>query len=293
MRTVLIVGNFTLDEITIGKCRYSCIGGPPSYAGLFLSTYSIKLAVAGCYGHEADMVVDSLRCRGASVTPECNGCQATSRFRLIGSKKKKITIIDPGCRITRIPEGHYDYAIVNGVCGEIGPGLMSNIRKSSRFVYLDPQGLLRKRKRGRVEMAAGPELMEYIKYADALKVNREELELITGTVDPVKAYSMLGKNTAMIISESHRVMQVGNGKMLELEFKPVRAYDGVGMGDLFGAGYVLGKMISGEKMGLAMGHAAATARPLERGLFKVPHWREVMGKAQSLLGTVKELQQRL
>lgn len=293
MHTVLIVGNFTLDEISIGNCRYSCIGGPPSYAGLFLSTYSIRLTVAACYGHGVDMVIDSLRCRGANVMSSCNGCQATSRFRLIGSKKKSITIIDPGCRITRIPDGQYDYAIVNGVCGEIGPALMNDIRKSSRFVYLDPQGLLRKRKRGRVEMAAGPEFMEYIKYADALKVNREELELITGTVEPAKAYDMLGKNIAMILSESNRVMQIGNGKMLEMGFKPVRVYDGVGMGDLFGAGYVLGRMISGEKMGLAMGHAAATARPLERGLFKVPHWRDVMGRAQTLLGTVKELQQRL
>ena len=289
MHSVLIVGNFTLDEITIGNCHYSCIGGPPSYAGLFLSTYGVKLTVSGCYGHEAEMVVDTLKCRGATVMPACNGCQVTSRFRLAGAKKKSITIIDPGCKITHIPEGGYDYAIVNGVCGEIDPGLMAVIHKSSKFVYLDPQGLLRKRKSGRVEMAAGPEFMESIKYANVLKVNREELEVITGTSDPEKAHASLGKSTKMILSESYRVMQVGNGKTLELAFRPVRVYDGVGMGDLFGAGYVLGMIISGEKMGLAMGHAAATARPLERGLFKVPHWREVMGTAESLAGSVREL----
>ncbi|MEM3197483.1 MAG: hypothetical protein QW431_05985 [Conexivisphaerales archaeon] len=288
MHSVLLVGNFTLDEIVIGNCHYSCIGGPPSYAGLFLSTYKVKLTIAGCYGYETQMVIDSLKGRGANVIPSCNGCQVTSKFRLVGSKKKIVTIIDPGCRVTDIPEGYYDYAIINGVCGEVSTDLINEIRKRSKFVYLDPQGLLRKRKRGKVEMAFGQELIEAVKHADVLKANCEELELITGTADPEKAHDYFGKSTTLVFSESYRVTQIGNGKILELAFKPLRIYDGVGMGDLFGAGYVLGVMISGEKMGLAMGHAAATARPMERGLFKVPHWREVMSMAKSLMGSVKE-----
>ncbi len=289
MHSALIVGNFTVDEITIGNCRYSCIGGPPSYAGLFLSTYRVKLTVAGCYGHEAEMVANSIRCSGANVISACNGCQVTSRFRLMGSKKKRITIIDPGCKIMHIPEEDYDYAIINGVCGEIDIGLMNSARKSSKFVYLDPQGMLRKRKRGKVEMVMKPDLMEYIKSADVLKVNKEELELITGTVDPEKAHSMLGKNPSIIFAENNRVMQIGNGKTLELKFKPIKVYDGIGMGDLFGAGYVLGMMISDEKMGLAMGHAAATARPMERGLLKIPHWKDVINRAENLRDSVNEL----
>jgi len=287
MHSALIAGNFTLDDITIGSCNYSCAGGPPSYAGLFLSTYKMKLTIAGCYGHEVSMIVDSLRCRNVKIVSPCNGCQATARFRLVGSKKREIAVIDPGCRITRIPEESFEYSIVNGVCGEIDLEVMKTIRERARFVYLDPQGLLRIRKRGKVEMFAGPEFIEYIKRADIVKVNREELETVTGISDPESAYAKM--KIPMIFSERDRVMLLSSGKRLELEFKPVKVYDGIGMGDLFGAGFVLGMMISGERMGLALGHAAATAKPTERGLFKVPHWREVMGRARELERQVKEV----
>ncbi len=289
VHTVLIVGNFTVDEITIGNCHYSCVGGPPSYAGLFLSTYRMKLTVVGCFGHEAQAVVDSLRCRGTDVMQACNGCQATSRFKLIGRKKRRISIVDTGCKITRIPEGNYDYAILNGVCGEIDLDIMNRVRKMSKFVYLDPQGMLRKRKRGKVELSAGSEFIEFIKTVDALKVNEEELEIISGTKDPQMAYKALGRGPKIIFAKDDIVMQIGRNRILGLKYKPVRVYDGIGMGDLFGAGYVLGNMISDEKMGLAMGHAAATAKPMERGLLKIPHWREIISRARNLRDSVVEL----
>lgn len=291
MHSALIAGNFTLDDITIGSCHYSCVGGPPSYAGLFLSTYRMKLTIAGCYGREVSMIVDSLRCRNVKIMSPCNGCQATARFRLVGRKKREITVIDPGCRITRIPEESFEYAIVNGICGEIDMKVMKTIRERAGFVYLDPQGLLRIRKRGKVEMVAGPEFEEYIKHADIIKVNGEELETITGLSDPEEAYARM--KVAMIFSEGDRVMLLSRGKRLELEFKPVKVYDGIGMGDLFGAGFVLGMMISGERMGIALGHAAATAKPTERGLFKVPHWRDIFGRARELEKEIREVQQGL
>jgi len=289
VQSALIVGNFTVDEITIGNCRYSCIGGPPSYAGLFLSTYRIKLMVVGCFGREAEPVIDSLRCRGTDVIQACNGCQATSRFRLIGRKKKSIVIIDTGCKIKYVPEGSYDYAILNGVCGEIDIDQMYLVRKMSKFVYLDPQGMLRKRKRGKVELSAASEFIEFMKTVDAIKVNEEELEIIAGTKDPREAYKALGMGPRMIFVRDDIIMQIEKNRVLELKYRPVRVYDGIGMGDLFGAGYVLGNMISDDKMGLAMGHAAAIAKPMERGLLKVPHWREIIDKARTLRDSVIQL----
>lgn len=263
---VAVYGNFTVDEINAGGISYRSFGGPPVYAGLFLVTSPIKLIVVGCAGDEASPASKLLKDMGAEVIEPCE-CRETTMFAL-SKEKRKARVLRVGCEIKLRSQISADFHYVNPVIGELGAESLELMTGGK--VYLDPQGFIRRRAVGELEKIKAPSGIDLS--VDFLKASGDEQRYVSDIRPRLATLTFKGGLA--------RLVYKGEEYMLRVKKKP--AFDGIGAGDLFGAGFVIGMLLDGPRMALAYGQAAASLKIGLRGLFKIPSFNEVKGEAERL-----------
>ncbi len=267
---IAIYGNFTLDEISSRGVRYKSFGGPPVYAGLFLATSPVKLVVVGCAGRLAAPASRLLKETGAEVLEPCD-CDKTSAFDL-SREKSNAAVRETGCTMHLDAAILADFHYVNPVIGELDAGELKMMVGGK--IYLDPQGFIRKRKAGALKHVAAPNVLD--KAADFLKVSPDEIKYVRSIRPRCGLLTFKGGFALLFHGDSE----------YRLPVRKKTAFDGIGAGDLFGAGFVLGMMLGGPETALAYGQAASSAKIGLRGVLKVPTFEEVREVAEQMIKDV-------
>lgn len=109
-------------------------------------------------------------------------------------------------------------------------------------VSLDAQGYLREVRQQQVYPVSWPEKAEALKYVSILKVNEEELEVLTGLSDyragAIRLFDMGVKEVVVTLGSKGSLIFDGADFYEIQAFKPAQVVDVTGCGDTYMAGYL-------------------------------------------------------
>ena len=288
MRAV-IAGHITLDTIVVEGERKVSLGGPPLYMGLLLQRLGVEVLLLTKFGLDlGDERIAWISRSGLKFHGNPLSSRPTTKFLIeVFREGRKLILLD---RCEEIPSElpKADILLLNPVAGEVDPML----RAEAKLIYLDPQGFLRKFEDGKVSIHHNERLLENISHFNAIKTDPEELRTITRAgklVEAVEELHIRGVEE-VVVTLGHK------GTFLSLKersyFIPARkvtVFDGVGMGDLLGAGYAYGRLLRGPIYGLALGHTAATLYADKPALGKIPPKDELLSAAEREMKKVVEV----
>jgi sugar/nucleoside kinase (ribokinase family) len=128
---------------------------------------------------------------------------------------------------------------ISPIANEVGPEFLKSFKKKSNLVMLDPQGILREfQKDGRVEIKP-KDLDEYLKYADIVKIGKEEAIILEGNVDKaLESIKAAGPKIVILTKGGEQATVLSDEGIFKINPLKVDARDMTGAGDVFGAAFL-------------------------------------------------------
>ena len=237
---VLIAGFITIDSIQLPMRKIMSVGGPPCYAGLVCARFGLDVTALTKVGNDfPDEQAVWLARNGISLgAADRSQIKPTTRFRIekIG-ETRTLTLLSRCEDISndQLKEMRYDASLVSPIAGEVTPALLTEISARSDFTFLDPQGFVRKFDAGgRVSVG---ELVDrsILPKVDALKMDREEAESLTGKVEPKDALqklSSIGVRRALVTSGAALCHVLDGGRIYAIQVPAAQVVDSTGAGDI-------------------------------------------------------------
>lgn len=315
MMKALIVGNLTYDVIRTRSGTTVSLGGPPSYAGLFLKRAGVSVDAISSFGDDIRPFLQTINA-DVNIRSGNPSCLLTTSFSIEINERRSLRLLKRGCDISERARDGYDAIIINPVMQEVRIEDIEYYRSYTRVLYLDPQGFLRRAMGNRIGLVRDARMLKYLKYVDYMKADQEEVLALSGKKvlrEGIKLLLNTGLKGLLLSEGSKRSSLImADGAHYQLRVPHTNVLDGVGMGDLMGAGFLMGlalpeiyDMIKGKeavgvgteavnasdprRMGLALGVSAAISSANMPALKKVPEYNSALSLARELYQKVKVL----
>lgn len=223
-----------------------------------------KVAVVGCIGSDyKEHFIYELKSRGICpivirISKETTGFKL-KYLDFSGNRELEVLGVSDKISIRDIPREVFDTnaIIVGPVIGEVSVDVPYTFKKRGVKVFLDPQGFLRKIKKGIVEHYSNPEALEACSESHVVKPNELEAKLLSGLDEPLKAaiaiHKKTGAITALTLAEKGSIVVDGK-KAIIVPAYPTYLVDPTGAGDVY-----LGSLAYCLCKGLSMEDAASYA----------------------------------
>ncbi|MGA1974813.1 MAG: PfkB family carbohydrate kinase [Conexivisphaerales archaeon] len=293
----LVAGHLVLDTITTEGYSTESLGGPPTYMGFLLRRLGFDVTLATSIGYDfGDERLHKILESGIHFLNPPVTESPTTRFEITflwDRRVLRLLSLCDGVPPPRTGIPGYDIVLVNPVAGEIALQSLPRYRAISKFIYLDPQGFLRRFDKDGMTLVDSPELRERLRNVDATKVDIDEGKVLTGSEDPLEigtALSRLGVKESLVTTGGEGTYLRAGGELFFLKPPSVRPFDGVGAGDLLGAGYAAARMDKDLPTSLAFAVACASSKIDQPALGKIPDARSVERTASELRPQVRKLE---
>ena len=292
--SVTVVSHTPVDQIESKGISVVSVGGPTSYCGLTAKEFDFKVKLVTKIGldfpEDFKKLLDK---KGLTISSNCISTNNPStRFRLVLKDHERDLFLLARCDdITAEDiELDTDACIVSPIINEISADALAKISQQTGFIFLDPQGFVRKVRNdgscyiGRTAMNVSRSNIGVI------KVGEEEAFALTG-VNGVDALKKLKIETAILTSKNKTVM-LHKERVYEITTELIEAQDSTGVGDIFAAAYTC-KFVKtcDAKWALCFGVAAAVTalKTNTVGMNKIPNRKDVEGYASILHDSMKSM----
>ncbi len=243
---VLVAGFMTIDRIELPMGTVTSVGGPPSYAGILCARFGLDVMAATRIGIDfPDEQLVWLARNGLQLrSVDRSKLKKTTRFRLVVNGGERSLFILERCEditLEQIPQAHFDASLVSPLAQEISSEVFDQIRERSDFCFLDPQGFVRTFDgSGKVTVKTwnGDRVLPAV---DAVKMDREEAEAITGRTDAKAALLKLSKKgvrKAIVTQGADPSYVLEGNKIYEIAVPKVKVVDSTGAGDVLSGGLI-------------------------------------------------------
>jgi sugar/nucleoside kinase (ribokinase family) len=239
---VLVAGHITLDTILLPVRTLTSIGGPPSYAGLICSRLGNDVFALTKVGNDfpADQAVWLSR-NGVTIRSEDrSNDRATTKFRIeVSGKERRLYLLSRCEDITRnqVPDSQFHGSLLSPVAGEIPASVVSDVARRSDFTFLDPQGFVRTFGQGGVVTVGRLKDDSILSKVDAVKMDRQEAEAVTGSASPIEALRRLssrGVKKAVVTNGAEACSVLDGTRVYIVPVPKVQIVDTTGAGDILG-----------------------------------------------------------
>lgn len=299
---ILTVGHVTVDFITSPSFEgfKKSVGGPPTYASIAASNLRSKVAVLSMVGGDFPEEYLRLLTRWKVDISHLKRCvnAKTTKFliRYIdGQRELKLIDLAPPIEVTEdVLRLDRRVVHVSPVASEVSYQVFRRLCREESLVSLDPQGYLRSfDERGLVSLV---ELKEegILTEVDVLKASSEEVVILTGFRDPLKAVSKLASLSIRVaivtLGGEGALIGFGGKTYFVPSFKVRKVIDPTGAGDSFIGAFLSEYVKGGDAVWSAcVGSASASFIVEGIGVSRLKGCREVYERAESILeGVVKK-----
>jgi sugar/nucleoside kinase (ribokinase family) len=237
----LVAGFMTIDNIQLPARNITSIGGPPCYAGLVCSRFGLDVRVLTKIGPDfPDEQVIWLARNGIPLSAGDRSSLKTTRFKIEVNGNSRTLFLVSKCEdltASALPEGRFDGALISPIAQEVSMGLLKDIAAKSDFTFLDPQGFVRFfDDKGKVSIGK-PKEDGLAGAVDALKMDTEEAQALTGKKGPKEALSKLatgGLRKAVVTRGGDSSYVLDGSRIYEIPVPKVGIVDTTGAGDILG-----------------------------------------------------------
>lgn len=237
---VLVAGFITIDRIELNMRQITSIGGPPCYAGLVCARFGFDVTPLTKIGTDfpEEQIVWLARNGLQLRAMDRSTTKKTTRFKLVNKGDERSLYLVERCEdlsVEQVPDMHFNASLISPLAHEVSTQVFEEVRKRSDFCFLDPQGFVRMfDASGRVVIDSWNE-EKILGNVDALKMDLEEANALTGTSDGKAALAKLSKKVrkAVVTRGSDSALVLEGNKIFEVEVPKVKVVDSTGAGDIF------------------------------------------------------------
>lgn len=243
---VLVAGFVTIDTIYLPMRIVTSVGGPPCYSGVVCSRFGMDVSVMTKVGPDFPDEQAVWMARNGIVLKDFHRSRVkrTTRFRIDNrASSRRLTLLNRCEDIPneQLPDVRVNASLISPIAGEISSSLLTEISARSDFTFLDPQGFVRTfDPNGNVGIAPLRD-QSILTKVDAVKMDREEAEALTGKTAPQEALlklSSLGLRKGVVTQGGDACYVLDGTRIYEVRVPRSQIVDPTGAGDILGGSTV-------------------------------------------------------
>lgn len=276
----------TIDSIIIDGNSHEQIGGAACYGGLTARKFKFDVELFTKFGKDFPYrYLSENQIKFENALSE----KPTTRFRLEITGAERQMFLENKCDDIEYSSCSADGFLTSPLCGEISSDLFEKIKQDSNFLFLDPQGFLRRTDSEKKVFLEKTSLN--LQGVDAIKLNPEELAAIEPGDFEITLKSIQKQGPQYVLyTNKTEISLLYQDKLYSLSLPNKDVYDTTGIGDIFSATFTC--TILKEKDFLwafcfAGGSAQAALDTKEIGLLKVPERGAIETNASYFYNTIK------
>lgn len=282
-----IFSHCAIDSISIGNSNYEQIGGAACYAGYTAKNLKFNVELFTKFGPDFPFE-QYLTKKGISFNNALTKTP-TTKFKISIEGVDRTLKLENVCDPIDYQKSDSDGILVSPIFNEVSFELFSKIKKDSKFLFLDPQGFLRRTDDKKNVFLEKTDID--LSKVSAIKVNPEEIEHIVGNsdVDSLKILQKKGVEYVLLTNKAN-VSLLYKDKLYSITLPNKKVYDTTGLGDIFSATFCC-TMIKEKDFLWALCFAGGAAQAAldtgEVGLLKIPQKSAVETNASYFYNVVK------
>jgi len=224
------VSHCTFDSIEIGGSTYEQIGGPVCYGGVTARNLKFDVEVFTKFGPDFPQA----ECFTKNKISFSNALsdKLTTRFKIKIFNEERNLYVENRCDKIEHTPTNTDGLVISPVFDELSLNVLNEFKDNSNFVFLDPQGFLR---RTNQENKIILEKIEVdLRKISAIKVNPDELFHLTGN-NGIEGMKILQKKGVdhVIETDKREISLLVKDKMYSITLPNLELFDTTGIGDIF------------------------------------------------------------
>jgi sugar/nucleoside kinase (ribokinase family) len=251
MFDLVTVGHFAIDTIHLQSLAFpkQALGGPPTYVSVAAAKLGAKVSVISKVGEDfSNSYIEWLKNNSVDLSGlrQIKGAPTTQyiiKYRKNGSRKMQLKTRAPSIFIDDLPANLHAKAVhVAPIAGELSEETVTELRKATNILSLDPQGFVRSFDlKGNVRLRhwEGQITLEQI---DLFKSSLNEVKSITGTKRlkvAMRKISDCGVKVVIATRRTRGCMLLFDGGFFSVPaYKSKRIVDPTGAGDAFSGAFL-------------------------------------------------------
>ena len=267
---IALFSHCAIDTITIGGSNYEQIGGAACYGGITAKRFGFDVDLVTKFGpefpHKQYLSDNEIKFENALSKKN------TTKFSIVIEDSDRELKLENQCEPITYTKINADGFIVSPIFHEISPDVFEKIKKDSNFLFLDPQGFLRR---------TDPENKIFLENTDvnlnkvnAIKVNPDEARYLIGTskIESLELLQKKGVEHAIYTNKSEISMLVKD-RVYSITLPNKKIHDTTGIGDIFCSAFCCTMIKENDFLWafcFAGGAAQAALDSKNIGLLKIP-----------------------
>jgi len=219
-----------IDTITIGDKNYEQIGGAACYGGITARQFKFDVELVTKFGPDFPhkQYLEDNRIKFENALSKKN----TTKFSITIEGSDRTLSLQNQCDPIDYAKINADAFLVSPIFHEISTGIFEKIKQDSNFLFLDPQGFLRRTDSEKKVFLENTDVD--LSDVNAIKVNPEEALHLVGssTVESLGLLQKKGVENAIFTNKTEISMLVKD-RIYSITLPNKKIHDTTGMGDIF------------------------------------------------------------
>ncbi|HSG84384.1 MAG TPA: PfkB family carbohydrate kinase [Nitrosopumilus sp.] len=281
-----VLSHCAIDTITLDGNNYGQIGGASCYCGITARQFKFDVDLFSKFG--PDFPKQYLTEHNINFQ-NCESTKNTTKFAISITGSDRTLKLENECEPIEYSSSDTDGHIVSPIYHEISDESFKKIKKDSNFLFVDPQGFLR-RKDSENNIFLEKTNLD-LSDVNAIKVNPEEAEqLVDGTFDEMMVALQKKGIEYVIFTNKTDVSMLVKDKIYSITLPNRQIHDTTGVGDIFCASFTCAMLKEKDYLWalcFAGGAAQAALESKNIGLQKIPKKGTIENNASYFYNLVK------
>ncbi|MGY5144256.1 MAG: PfkB family carbohydrate kinase [Candidatus Nitrosopumilus sp. bin_32a] len=281
-----VFSHCALDTITLDGNNYEQIGGAACYSGITARQLKFDVDLFTKFGPDfPKQYLDEHKINLVNSESQKN----TTKFAISITGSDRTLKLENECEEIYYSHSSADAHLVNPIYHEISDDTFKKIKRDSNFLFVDPQGFLR-RKDSQNNVFLEKTNLDLFD-VNAIKVNPEESQhIVSGTHDEMMLALQKKGIEYVILTDKANVSLLVKDKIYSIMLPNQQIYDTTGIGDIFCSAFTCTMLKEKDflwALCFAGGAAQAALESKNVGLQKIPKKGTVQTNASYFYNLVK------
>jgi len=282
-----IFSHCTIDTIEFGDSVTEQIGGVACYGGLTARKLKFDVNLHTKFG--PDFPHDEYLTKNNLTHENAQSNKPTTRFTIKLSGADRTMYLANTCEPIEYSSSKADGFLVSPVFDEVSAEVFENLKKGCGFVFLDPQGFLRRVDAGKKVFLEKTNIN--LSKINTIKLSYDEIMALSdgATADNMKSIQKKGVKH-VILTNKKEISLLVNGRIYSITLPNNEIYDTTGLGDIFFTTFCCTLLKENDflwALCFASGAAQAALDTKEFGLKKIPEKNDIETNGSYFYNTVK------
>ena len=282
-----IFSHCTIDTICINDTNHIVPGGAACYCSLIAKTLKFDVMLHTKFGSDFPLV-DYLSKKKVLIENALSE-KPTTKFILKILSSDRILYLKNKCDDINYTRLNSDNVLISPLFDEIPMCIFEKIKKDASFVFLDPQGFLRRKDlENKIYLEKSNLNLSGI---SAIKTSPDELACLTNQSEDAGMKQLQKKGIQnVILTNKQNISLLSNDKIYTIKLPNLELFDTTGIGDIFSATFCCTMIKENDilwALSFAGGAAQSALESKQIGLEKIPTRGAIESNAYYFYNTIK------